>query len=398
MNKKIVFWLAIVLTVLVASAVFVGCNKNVTVTFELPIDATTGLNGKNVYTTVTQPKDTQLEFPAKPVSEMHGMEFDGWYDSKGNLVEELTLTKDVTLYGKWKKVEHAITYDLQGGGEMLPNEVNPSTYAMIDGLESFYSPVCTMKGYQFAGWYDKDGKQWTSIPVGTNIDLALTAQWQPVTYKISYYNTSGATGTSANPYTYNITQSVQFKNIEKKGYVFLGWYDSNDGGKEITEIPVGSVGDVKIYARWQTITYTIDYDLNGGRYEGEVNNPTTYTVETIVYIEKPVKDYYTFTGWKDLVSGVIYQDRINGLTGDKQLVAQWTPTEYMLVFDLGEGAYYKEGESNPDSYTYFESVSFANPVRDGYTFGGWQDCVTLEIVDSIPEGSSGDRYFVAVWN
>ena len=323
MKKKTVLILTIVLFALVASAVLAGCNKSVTVTFELPVDAETGLDGKNIYTTVTQEKDTKLEFPSKPISQMLGLEFDGWYDAQGNRVEELTLTKDVTLYGKWKKVEHRITYDLQGGGAMLPNEVNPSKYATMDGVESFYSPVCTMKGYQFAGWYDKDGKQWTKVPSGTNIDLALIAKWQPMTYKISYFNVKG---TSSNPYTYNITQEIQFKDISYKGYNFLGWYDSEEGGNKVTGIAKGSTGDIKVYARWQAIVYTISYDLNGGRYEGDVNNPTTYTVETGAEITAPVRDGYTFKYWEDKLTGAIYYIISTDIvTGNKELVAQWEP-------------------------------------------------------------------------
>lgn len=397
MKKKTVLILTIVLFALVASAVFAGCNKSVTVTFELPVDAETGLDGKNIYTTVTQEKDTKLEFPSKPISQMLGLEFDGWYDAQGNRVEELTLTKDVTLYGKWKKVEHRITYDLQGGGAMLPNDVNPSKYATMDGVESFYSPVCTMKGYQFAGWYDKDGKQWTKVPSGTNIDLVLIAKWQPMTYKISYFNVKG---TSSNPYTYNITQEIQFKDISYKGYNFLGWYDSEEGGNKVTGIAKGSTGDIKVYARWQAIAYTISYDLNGGRYDGEVNNPSTYTVETGAKVASPLKDGYTFMGWKDLISGKVYNEVITtDNIGDKQLVAQWEVAHYGLTFVIyEEDAYYKEGESNPESYTYFESVTFVDPVRDGYTFAGWQDYETKEIVSSIPAGSMGDRAFVATWN
>ncbi len=393
MKKKTVLILTIVLFALVASAVLAGCNKNVTVTFELPIDSTSGLDGKNIYTTVTQEKDTKLEFPSKPISQMLGLEFDGWYDAQGNRVEELTLTKDVTLYGKWKKVEHRITYDLQGGGAMLPNEVNPSKYATMDGVESFYSPVCTMKGYQFAGWYDKDGKQWTKVPSGTNIDLALIAKWQPMTYKISYFNVKG---TSSNPYTYNITQEIQFKDISYKGYNFLGWYDSEEGGNKVTGIAKGSTGDIKVYARWQAIVYTIFYDLNGGRYEEGETNPDTYNTETGIVFAKPVKEGYAFKGWLDQLSGKTYNVVNKGNVGNLQLVAQWDIAEYTLYFDL-QGGKYKDGESNPEYYTYFQSVNFVNPVKDGYTFGGWKDYETGEIVTGIPEGESRERAFVAVW-
>lgn len=398
MKKRVIIIFAVAALVLVAAACLAGCNKNVTVTFELPIDSTSGLDGKNVYTTVTQAKDTSLVFPANPISDTIGMEFEGWYDSNGNRVDELVLTKDVTLYGKWKKVEHSITYDLKGYGEMLPNAQNPSSYVVMEGLDSFYAPYCTVEGYQFGGWYDKDGKQWTSIPKYTNIDLALTANWVPVPYTISYYNVlTGAIGNSENPTTYNITQEVTFKDIRKIGYNFLGWYDGDgEDAAKITGISRGSTGNLKLYAKWELITYTISYDLACGRYEEGETNPDTYNTETGIVFAKPVKEGYAFKGWLDQLSGKTYNVVNKGNVGNLQLVAQWDIAEYTLYFDL-QGGKYKDGESNPEYYTYFQSVNFVNPVKDGYTFGGWKDYETGEIVTGIPEGESRERAFVAVW-
>lgn len=397
MKKKLVLAILITLLAISVAAFAAGCNKSYTVTFELPMDSKTGLTGRNIYTTVTQAKDTELVFPDNPTTATWGMEFDGWFDEDGNRIEELTLTQDVTLYGKWKKVEYNITYDLQGGGGLRPNEVNPSTYTMIDGVQSFYSPVSSRKGYQFAGWYDDNGKEWTNIPSSTTGDIALKAVWQPVPYRV-IYKLSGGENSKENPLTYDITQEVEFSEATRKGYVFLGWFDSEEGGSEVKRIPVGTTGNFTVYAQWEIIEYSITYDLADGYYDEGISNPSSYTVESGAIINIPLKRGYTFKGWYDEISKTTYDRNINiGTIGDKKLVAQWELTNYYLDFDL-DGGRYNDGESNPEYYTMNDEIIFVNPVKDGFTFGGWKDVESDDIVTQISAGETGNRNFIAVWN
>ena len=47
------------------------------------------------------------------------------------------------------------------------------------------------------------------------------------------------------------------ENLLKTGYVFVGW--KNDKGDTVTEIPVGTIGDVYLYAKWNEHTYSEDW-------------------------------------------------------------------------------------------------------------------------------------------
>ena len=48
------------------------------------------------------------------------------------------------------------------------------------------------------------------------------------------------------------------ENLLKTGYVFVGW--KNDKGDTVTEIPVGTIGDVYLYAKWIHVhTYSTDW-------------------------------------------------------------------------------------------------------------------------------------------
>ena len=48
------------------------------------------------------------------------------------------------------------------------------------------------------------------------------------------------------------------ENLLKTGYVFVGW--KNDQGDTVTEIPVGTIGDVYLYAKWIHVhTYSTDW-------------------------------------------------------------------------------------------------------------------------------------------
>ena len=47
------------------------------------------------------------------------------------------------------------------------------------------------------------------------------------------------------------------ENLLKTGYVFVGW--KNDQGDTVTEIPVGTIGDVYLYAKWHEHTYSEDW-------------------------------------------------------------------------------------------------------------------------------------------
>ncbi len=115
------------------------------------------------------------------------------------------------------------------------------------------------------------------------------------------------------------------ENLLKTGYAFVGW--KNDQGDTVTEIPVGTIGDLTLTAQWEINTYTISFNANGGT----LTDNATQTVkhgEKLAEPSMPTREGHAFLGW--------YTSNDEGLTlsetaydfdlatiGDVYLYAKW---------------------------------------------------------------------------
>ena len=94
-------------------------------------------------------------------------------------------------------------------------------------------------------------------------------------------------------------------------------------GNEVTNT-VDLIGDATIYAKFETITYTITYIVDFGI--NPETNPTTYTAEddTIV-LEDPTNGIFTFDGWYDnpAYTGDPITEILSNSYGDLILFAKW---------------------------------------------------------------------------
>ena len=143
--------------------------------------------------------------------------------------------------------------------------------------------------------------------------------------------------------------------------------------------------------------YTITYELNGGTNAPE--NPESYNVESeTIILKDPVKTGYTFEGWyKD----VEFTDKIaeitQGSNGNITLYAKWELESYTITYELDGGT---NAPENPASYNVeTETITLKDPVKPGYTFGGWYiaEDFTGNAVTEIPQGSTGNITFYAKW-
>jgi len=190
----------------------------------------------------------------------------------------------------------------------------------------------------------------------------------------------------------------------RTGYTFQGWYDAASGGNKIgnggaTYTPTSNK---MLYAQWTPINYTITYDLKSGALPSGKTNPTSYNIETTTFtLNNPERHGYTFNGWTGS-NGSTPQTSVSvtkGSTGNKSFVANWTPINYTITYDLKGGAL-PSGKTNPTSYN-IETATFTlnNPTRTGYTFDGWtgNNGSTPQTSVSVTKGSTGNKSFVANW-
>ena len=149
---------------------------------------------------------------------------------------------------------------------------------------------------------------------------------QKTEYSITYHISNGdeylaqQTIQNDNPATYTSEQGVsKFANPSVPGYQFLGWYDlpSGDAAENIKSIPAGTTGNIDLYARWEKLTYKVNFSS-----DLIPVSSISYTVDEGAVLPSPKLDGYIFAGWSNDNGDVIKNIAI-GVTGSKTYKANW---------------------------------------------------------------------------
>lgn len=123
-----------------------------------------------------------------------------------------------------------------------------------------------------------------------------------------------------NPTVYTSEDGLKLKNISVEGYVFDGWYDGQGANGELVKnIPVGTTGNIDLYAKWSLTAYTISFESDLVNVSPDVIN---YTVDTGKILPSPQLDGYVFAGWSDDDGNVVSRVE-KGITGHKNYKANW---------------------------------------------------------------------------
>ena len=290
-------------------------------------------------------------------------------------------TKEYTFDIVVKQSTFAVTYENDGS---YSDKTNAATYSVKALPIALVNP--TKVGYTFAGWYLNDVKV-TEIPAGSTGDIKLVAKWDEVSYNINY-QLDGGVNNETNPANYTVLENVTLAEATKAGYTFLGWYMNNE---LVTEIPVGTIGDVEVVAKWEVVNYNIAYNLDGG-VNNDVN-PSTFTIEDKVELASPTKIGYAFLGW--YLNGELVTEIAKGTTGDVELVAAWQADSYNINYHLDGGINPLE---NPSVFTSEEEVVLLEPIKAGYNFLGWfADEAYDTPLEKIKKGTTNNVEAYAKW-
>ena len=199
------------------------------------------------------------------------------------------------------EISYTIIFDANGGS----GEMNPLT---LHSGEAITLPLCSFiapRGKEFSCWHASDNNYASYFGNGTVVKnllsedgavVILSAQWANLPqYTISYYNTKNAY--NANPVTFDESESITLQSLSMTGYDFLGWYDAENGGTQVTGWDAGcKTSDVTLYAHCNAHTYTVIYYGNGGI--GQTKRQTVSYGESFALRENGfTRDGYTFIGW-----------------------------------------------------------------------------------------------------
>lgn len=280
-------------------------------------------------------------------------------------------------------------------------------------------PDLEYPGMSFIGWYVGNTPV-SNESYSVTSDIELTAKWNIADYPIEY-ELNGGLNASGNPATYRITdETIILKAPARDYYEFAGWYTTPEFKEDslITQIESGTYGDIKLYAKWNPLTYKITFHTNEGvfpqtsligsdgkKYSVVLNETTgNYELEYNVLSEFDVppvtRIHYGLTGWflNEDGSGEPLE-HIENMHGNFDLWAEWEEGKYRVSYYLYGGT---NNAANPVNYTYnSDDIELKSPSRNGCLFEGWYTSSSFEEdtkLSVIASKSEGDIVLYAKWS
>ena len=286
-----------------------------------------------------------------------------------------------------------------------------------DKTEALKANTFTKVGYTFKGWNTNSSGTGTSYSdrqsvknLTTGSSVTLYAQWQPITYKVSFEPGYGSGNTITQTIKYGVSTKLQKfdytyttmwnqKETEYKGHSYVGFFgfkewntQKNGSGTSYTdEHEVLNLADeqdevVRLYAQWQPSTYFVIFDSNNGTDE-ITDQAHSYNEQAQLKKNTFTKEGYVFTGWNTKAdgSGTSYTDEqsVKNLPSNSLifvLYAQWQKEEKKLSVTYR---------------THVQSYGWQDFVSDGAMSGTQGEAKRLEGIEiklkNAPEGS-GIKY------
>ena len=298
-----------------------------------------------------------------------GLVFCGWYDADGKNLDDIVLTKDMTVYAKYGH-NVKLTFDAKEGS--FEDGTNKAEKEVAEGTYASYSNPTPPEGFRFLGWFDKDG-----VPIYQNRvekDTIFYAKYAKV-YNVIFDAKEGHFEDGSTTFTTETTENGYYPYcptpVGPDGMMFVGWYDVN--GKSMYECTIDQ--KMTFYAKYAK-AYDVTFDAQEGHFEDGEKKVVIKSYEghsfypgTIIAPEGKV-----FDGWYDENGNKINDNEYKGNT-----------TYYAHYKDAVTLTINYEGlnqESTTVDVAKGDSVSIQNYVNipdDKYTVGYKIDGVTTGI-------------------
>ena len=201
--------------------------------------------------------------PETPVRE--GWDLLYWEDNDGNIINFPTLVEEGDRFSSSFMLHlYEIDYWINGG-----YFVSDAKHE-ISVLDSAVELVdLTRPGDTFEGWYltpDYSGEPVEYVEC-TLSDINLYAKWSDTKFGIRY-ELNGGIQNSLNRSTVKADSPVTLYAPEREGYIFLGWYDSPEGGTKYETVGGEDGKNLTLYARWESYEESDRY-YNGFIFESD---------------------------------------------------------------------------------------------------------------------------------
>ncbi len=237
------------------------------------------------------------------------------------------------------------------------------------------------KGYEFIGWFDtkkaEGGNNAEDVAMPAK-DITFFARMVK-TYSFNFANCGNVETITAKPGDSVIDEIKALEPI-KKGHSFKGWRDADgkfyaNNSALASAYPNMTDKDLTFVAEWDTNSYTIKFNTNGGSKIDSITLPFGSIIEAPA---APTRTGYTFEAWVD-ANGNNVSIPETMPEGGFECTAKWKVNAYTITFDAVDGKFANGQSKVIVTLNYGDPVAEelipAAPEKYGYRFTSWDPAV-----------------------
>ncbi len=339
--------------------------------------------------TLTFTEDAQLEAAiADPKSVLDGLDIPDAFDLSKIKITYANKVMTITFEEGFVKADYVkkLSYEEGDGSGVIYSrfmikaaQIKNAAMMTLPEVPAFYLKSSVLEG---------ETPKWDKVPVNTALSQEQKdkeVQPAPLKHELNLKYNTKAHGPQEEKKEFIHNSKITDELLTPKdmpGYRFVGWFKEDTfatkvEAKDITD----TKADITLHAKFELITYQIEYVVDSRIGQVQNTNPTTYTVESedITFTALPNGKGYTFKGW-DIAKIE------KGSVGDKVITANIEITKYKAYLDgssmsrfsynSAKSALSDVKEENGEhfvEFNYFDGLELKQvlDIREGYTFEHW---------------------------
>lgn len=284
---------------------------------------------------------------------------------------------------------HTVTFNTAGGSSLASQSV-------LHGRNAIIPTNPTRTGYAFQHWIIEGTQTAYVFSTPVTSDLTLKAVWNPLpgTIRTVTFQMNGGSPDYGVVYVENGSLLSPPPNPTRPGHTFVEWRVIGTGQPFNFNAAVTS--DVSLSAVWESngaVVHQITFISSGGSSVGNIMVEQGNQADAP---SEPMRSGYSFVHWVITGTTTVF-DFSTPITANLSLTAVWEENEvyfFVITFIENGGSQVQDQVVNEGDYP----VQPEDPVRPGYTFGGWYSniALTTEYV-FVDEPMESDITLYAKW-
>ena len=337
-----------------------------------------------------------------------GYTFENWYTDE-TLTTTYTFARmpanDVTVYANWTINSYTITTTVSGNGSVSPSGKITKIYGESVTFTLTPQPGNIVGLIAINGSTLSTEKTQDAIENGLTIsDIAQNYTISVVFEAILYNFTFDLNYNGSQPITTQIKCGEMVALIAdptRTGYTFGGWYQEPECINKFVTVTMPA-NDITVYAKWTINSYVITATAgeNGnispqGQSVLEFGDSITFNFTADKgYCVKSICIDDKYLSSSELANAIAYGYTFASVCANHTIDVQFETVAYTFVYNLN----YQGGGEISQNYDFGDKIiKIDDPIRIGYTFGGWyeeSECLTQYQFSTMPDH---DEVVYAKW-